>query len=76
MPKPPERFKRPEDLTADEVLAELQAKRRGAPQPRFERAEYRQYRADLLRAGGLIDEADAAEPDVEPDLVAMTPAQH
>ena len=38
--------------------------------------DFKRYRADVLRAGGLIDEADAAEPDAEPDLASMTPDQH
>lgn len=76
MPKPPDRYKSREDLTPAEVLAELRAVRRGQEPPRIESDEYKRYRTDVLRAGGLTGEADAAEPDAEPDLAAMTPAQH
>jgi hypothetical protein len=75
MPKPPTQFKDPADYTVDEIVQAMHAERIGES-AQIETTEYRKYRADALRAAGLNAEADASEPDAEPDLASMTPQEH
>jgi hypothetical protein len=69
--KPPERYKSADELSVDEMLRVVQAARRGSPEPKFERDDYRAYKANALRAAGLTDEADASDPGAAPDLENM-----
>jgi hypothetical protein len=73
--KPPVQHKRREDFSAAEIARTMHAENIGEPVD-IETAEYRKYRADALRAAGLTAEADASEPDAEPDLESMTPQEH
>jgi hypothetical protein len=75
MPPPEKRYKQPDELTVDEIVREMSAKQRGEPM-QFETEAYQRYRADALRAAGLNDEADAAEPDRDVDIESMTVEQH
>ncbi len=73
--KPPTRHKDPADYTPGDHLKAIQAERRGG-EFKPETTEYAEYRADALRAAGLDDEADAAEPDHQKALEDMTAADH
>jgi hypothetical protein len=78
MAKAPTRFKSQDDLDGDETLAVVQARRRGDDVPKFETRQYRQHRIDILREGGLDDEADELEQqdgDGRP-LEEMSPGEH
>ena len=73
MSKVPTRFKVEDELDGDETLKVVQARRAGNPAPRFETPAYRKHRADVLREGGLDDEA--AEDDPVP-LEDQSPGEH
>ena len=72
--KPPARHKAVGEYTAEEHARAMRAERRGETF-QVETDEYRKYRADALRAAGLDDEADAAEP-TSTSLDEMSPAEH
>jgi hypothetical protein len=55
------RFKSTDELTPAEHLLTLQAKRRGAPVPKFEHGEYSKAKIQALRDAGLDQEADEHE---------------
>jgi hypothetical protein len=78
MPDPPKRFKEQDELDGDELVKVVQARAANAPQPRFETADYKEYRRDVLREGGLIDEADELEAEqIEgKPLEEMSPGEH
>ena len=76
MSKAPTRFKPEDELSGDETLAVVRARRAGGPIPRFETDSYRRHRAAALREAGLDGEADEVEDDMVDDLESMTPAQH
>jgi hypothetical protein len=78
MPDVPERYVDETDLTGDQMLEVVQARRRGESEPRFERKEYQQHRADVLREGGLDSEADEVEAQAAglTPIEDMSPAQH
>jgi len=61
MSETPRRYKTEDELDGDELLEVVQARHRGEDMPRFETAEYREHRRDVLREGGLTDEADEDE---------------
>lgn len=72
---PPRRWKSREEYSTDEVLAAMQAANRAEPAPRPETDRYKAHRSEVLRAGGLDDEAaEAGERTVA--LENMTPQQH
>jgi len=62
----PRRFKERSELTMDEEVLTVQAARRGDAVPKFETDAYRQYRAEVLREGGFIEEAKESEPSGSP----------
>jgi hypothetical protein len=62
----PPRFKSEQELSAEQHLQRLQAEARGEPPPEFENPEYARRRADVLRAAGFTDEAEASTADVRP----------
>lgn len=72
----PRRFKTRDELTMDEELATVQAERRGSSLPKFEAAEYRRYRSDVLREGGLDAEADELETDEPVTLADQSVGEH
>jgi hypothetical protein len=86
----PPRFKAAADYTADDIAKQQAAKAAGDPIPKPETAEYLQLKADLLRAGGLTEEADEIEAaataaaatgadaaaGTQKNLEDMTPADH
>ena len=76
MPRPPNRYKEPADRTVEEIYADLEAASRGVDAPQPETAEYRKYKSDALRAAGLDDEADAAEPDAVVSIEDLTAEEH
>jgi len=72
---PPRRYKDRSEFTTDEVVAAMQASNRGLPEARPETDRYRAHRSEVLRAGGLDDEAaEAGERTIA--LENMTPQQH
>jgi hypothetical protein len=73
--KPPARYKAREDYTVDEIAHTMAAAKRGEDE-RVETDEFKRYHADVLRASGLSDLADATEPDAVPDIAEMTTEQH
>jgi hypothetical protein len=74
MPSPPERFKQIEDWSPEDHYEAMRAARRGEDY-RPETAEFKQYKADGLRALGLDD--DAARVETQPKAVEeMTPADY
>jgi hypothetical protein len=56
-----ERYKKADELTPSEHLLTLQAKRRGAPVPKFTTGAYSKARIQALRDAGLDQEADEYE---------------
>ncbi|HET7590978.1 MAG TPA: hypothetical protein VFK14_12460 [Solirubrobacterales bacterium] len=74
----PRRYKEQDELDGDELLAQVQARHRGEDAPRFETPEYRQHRRDVLREGGLTDEADEDESreNSGKPLEEMSTAEH
>ncbi|HSS03833.1 MAG TPA: hypothetical protein VLK89_01430 [Solirubrobacterales bacterium] len=74
----PRRYKEQDELDGDELLAQVQARHRGEDMPRFETPEYREHRRDVLREGGLTDEADEAEAreGTGKPLEEMSPGEH
>jgi len=72
---PPRRYKDRAEYSTDEVLAAMQAANRGEPAPRPESDRYKAHRSEVLRAGGLDDEA-AEAGDHTVALENMTPQQH
>jgi hypothetical protein len=76
MAKAPTRFKDREDYDVGETLATIQAEHANEPAPQFETDTYREHRADVLREGGLDEEADESTDDPIGDLEQMTPADH
>jgi hypothetical protein len=73
--KPPARYKPSEDYTTAEHAASMGAAKRGED-ARIESDEFKRYHADVLRAGGLSELADAAEPGAVVDVAEMTVEQH
>lgn len=63
--KPPRRFKTIEELDVGEHIQRMNALRAGAPEPTFERPEYREHRRQALAAAGIEDESDAGEKPIE-----------
>lgn len=75
----PRRYKEQDELDGDELLAQVQARHRGEDVPKFETAEYREHRRDVLREGGLTDEADEDETATRgggKPLEEMSPGEH
>jgi hypothetical protein len=67
-----ERWKDENELSEDEVLRVVQARRRGEPEPRFERGEYVEARREALEAAGLeAEDADGLPDDLEDHTVAQ-----
>jgi hypothetical protein len=64
-----------EELDPDELFQREQALRRGLPEPRFEREEYRSERRDVLTAAGLLDEGEVAEGH-DPPLEEQSVGDH
>lgn len=56
-----ERYKKPAELSADEHLAVIRAKKQGSPAPKFERADYQAAKIEALRDAGLEEEAAETE---------------
>jgi hypothetical protein len=72
----PRRYKTEDELDGDELLAHVQARRRGDKVPKFETSEYKEYRRDVLREGGLDDEADEQDTGGQVPLEERTTAEH
>jgi hypothetical protein len=72
----PRRYKTRDKLTMDEELATVQAERRGDSLPKFETVEYRRYRSDVLREGGLDTEAAELETDEPVPLADQSVGEH
>lgn len=72
----PRRYKTRDELTMDEELATVQAERRGDSAPRFETTQYRRYRAEVLREGGLETEADELEVGEPPPPEEQSVQEH
>jgi hypothetical protein len=72
----PRRYKTEDEYDGDELLAAVQARARNDDPPRFETADYKEYRRDVLREGGLGDEADELEPSEPQPLEERTSDEH
>jgi hypothetical protein len=74
----PARYKEPDELSMDEQVAIVQARRADKPTPKFERDAYKCYRRDVLREGGLEGEADELEAEAGggKPLEEMSPGEH
>ena len=69
MSDPPLRYADISEYTVEQHVQRLQALKRGEPEPRFEREEYRIARRQALEAAGL---ADDTPPDELTDPESMT----
>lgn len=76
MPKPPPRFKSPDQFTPDEQLAAIQADRRGQSPPKFETAEYRAAMRGALQGAGLHVPDEYADDDAPKPPDEMSPDDH
>jgi hypothetical protein len=72
----PRRFKNRDEYDMAEEVAAVQATRAGRPVPKFETKAYRTYRSDLLREGGLDDEAAETETADPPPLADQSVQEH
>jgi hypothetical protein len=72
MTKPPEKFKSIEDYTPAEHVEHQARLARGEINPKIESEQYRAYRREVLRAGGI----EPDEEDDPPPLEDMTAEQH
>ncbi len=75
--EPPRRWKRDDELTADEHFERQRAARRGLPRPMFQTAEYTARLREVLEAAGLeSDHDDSPHADPDPDPEALTADDH